>query len=453
MDYENELLLYHSQHIQDNSFSDHLVVGRKTPRRFWIGLLITLLSTIGISINNESIYILALTISSYQIGLSIGKKAHVYISSNSKHWIMLIIALVVQLFGDIIYAAAPAQFLLLLSRFFVGLGNSYAIVMVQKMLSRSKDTDLQKMRLRSISTTILAAFPVAALLIAIVSNFSIDHRMNIFSQDNNTSSFYGWLVVIFSALSLILAIIGSVIDKSQPFDDDTDQYLYEEQYPIRNSVSYRTQESCIIPPKWTMVLLCIVHAFICNSAMVLESLFVPVTMEVARYGWDMTKVASFFIGTGVTVTITTILAKRITNNTLLFYGSILFMSIGYSFMIAWPDVGAKDVAPMIRYLLGALFISIGYPISILTSINIFYQLKLSVNSVIFGRLLGPIISIAIYKDKGCNDAFLYAMILSFLSVILHFSLGKSIKHINTVSVIQKNVPILSTEDENNKLFI
>eukprot|EP01133_Synstelium_polycarpum_P013889 gene13889-16384_t len=445
--------------------SFHQVVGRKTPRRFWIGLFIVICTNVGLSIvsvsiwpylamNKLDIYTLAVSIATFHTGGMIGRKLFNKLAERSDHyWWHLIVSISITLIGDILYATYPEQFAILIARFIVGFGTGSQVIL-QSLLAKTSDTTLQKSRNNIISIVTSCSYVIGPALIAIISNFSIEAKLNVF--DRGTQSFYGWLAVIFSFISLVTAIVGKVIthaaDRPKEFgiNDDID----------------------IAPPRGNLTLffVCIVHFLIFNAGMILETVFIPFIIDVggySSYNWSLTKISLFFMGLGVSCALSSFLAKKVSNNHLLLYGSVISMLVGYAFMMEWtfsksltsPTI--VDLSPPIfRFLLGVIFVAIGFPIAVTSSITIFFELISTVYTTYastvfqissnFGRLLGPIWAALIFDHVGYNYTFLFGLVLSAVAFLIFVSLSRSLKHINTVSVIQKNVPILTMDDEEDE---
>ncbi|EFA75103.1 hypothetical protein PPL_11177 [Heterostelium album PN500] len=463
----------------DHSFGanefGYLVVGRKTPRRFWLGLSIILCTNIALSIisvtiwpyltlNRQSIYILAVSIAAFHTGSTLGRKLFSYLGDNYDNlWSQLMLATALSLVGDLVYAIIPEQFAIITSRFVVGVGAGSGVVL-QNLLAKGNDHATQKSRIASIGIVTSLAYIFGPALIAAFSKLQVDSQLNVF-QDVGNITIYGWLASTFSLIALLLSLLGKIIDKAEHKTSNYDSdFSFNDGFP-RGVSSYRSQQSCIFPPKVTLVLLCFIHFMIFNSGMILETVFIPYIIDAggySAYNWSLTNIALFFVGLGVSCAVTAHLSKKITNNNILLYSSLALMCAGYAFMTIWklstPDtVPTSPSPPLFRFLMGVIMVAIGFPTAISSSITLFFELMSTVYikyastlfqfSSNFGRLMGPIWAALIFDKTGVNYSFLFGFVLSLFSIILLIALGRSLKYISSVSNIQRNVPILTTDDE------
>ncbi|GAM18973.1 hypothetical protein SAMD00019534_021480 [Acytostelium subglobosum LB1] len=482
MDYVESEVLLSSNSRSDVSKYDYQVVGRKTPRRFWFGLVIILLTNISLSIvsltiwpylslNVESIYILAISISVFHGGASLGKKLFTMVGERyENYWTQLILALSIAMMGDILYAAFPQQFLIIVARFIVGIGSGSSVILQSMLVPKGSDHTTQVNRLTWMSLTTSLAYVAGPALVAAVSLLNINDTVNLY-HDSGTVAFFGWLASFFTFIALVLASVGKVIDKSQHKSIDNDIFgSINDIQPI--GTGYRSQQSCIFPPKVTLTIMCFIHYLIFNCGTILETVLIPDLINVggySTYNWNLTKVAMLFVGLGVSCGVAAYLSKRIQSNNLLLYISMILFTLGYAFMCSWKfqqqqTTGSQSPsAPdIVRFLLGVIMVAIAYPTAIASSITLFFEListvyiKKASNMFLFasnfGRLLGPLWAVLIFERIGDNAVYVYGVCAGLVSLILLLSIGRSFKFISTNSNIQRNVPILNVDDEDDGVF-
>eukprot|EP01132_Coremiostelium_polycephalum_P008263 gene8263-10153_t len=426
--YERENLL------EDERNSNYQVVGTNTPRRYWIGLIVILLSNISLSIvsvsiwpyivlNKQSIYTLAVSISAFHTGSTIGRKFFSYYMDRTKsYWLLLGTSLLVTLIGDIMYAYYPKQMSIIGSRFIVGFGTGSQVVL-QNLLSESSDSLLQKYRVSKVTLFTSIAYIIGPAIVAGISTVSLDHQLNYFSDNINGISLLGWIAAIFTFISIVITLIGKLLDNSivRHYENDLISSI-ENEFTPKVSIPYRAQQSCIFSPKVTIFLLCVVHFLIFNAGMILETLFIPFMINInggSSYGWSITKIALFFIGLGVSCAVSSGLSKKISNNNILLIGSLLFLVVGYAFMVEWSfptTIYGVVNPPLFKFLLGVVFVAIGFPIAVSSSISMFLDIFSNMNkfstisfqlSSNLGRLLGPIWAALIYDNQDANFAFFF----------------------------------------------
>jgi len=483
--YENEHLLENDQqHLLSDSYQ---IVGSKTPRRYWIGLIVILLSNISLSIvsvaiwpyihiNGLSISILAIALAAFHSGSSIGRKFFsYYIGKTKSYWLLLVTSLVVTLIGDIVYASYPHISSIVISRFIVGFGTGSQVVL-QNLLSDSTDSILLKYRVSKITLFTSIAYVIGPALVAALSTIDIPYHLSTSSQVERYNYFngitlIGWIAAFLTLVSIGLAVLGKLLDNSitKHYETSNPNSTEENVYPVRNTFPYRSQKSCVFPPKITIFIFCFSHFLIFNAGMILEMIFIPYVIDLgglSTYNWNLTKISLFFMGLGVSCMIASAVSKKIQNQEILLMGSLTLVIVGYSLMILWNlpsfSTASNNVSPAIfRFLLGVIFVAIGFPLAVSSSIKMFFDLFSNIHpsysNVVFqlstnlGRLTGPIWTALIVKNIGPNNVFFFGFIISLVSLILLLSLKKSTKYINSVTNIQKNVPIIS-EDESDSNY-
>ncbi|KAN0037151.1 hypothetical protein ACTFIV_002487 [Dictyostelium citrinum] len=487
--FENESLL-------DDSQRNYQIVGKTTPRKYWIGLIIILLSNISLSIisvsiwpylhnNGISIFFLAAAISGFHTGSSIGRKFFsYYIEKTQSYWLLLFTSLGITLIGDILYASYPSQSVVLISRILVGFGTGSQVVL-QSLLTEAADPILLKTRISNVSFFTSLAYIVGPAVIAAIS--SIDLSNTPYIQTTNSLKVLVWISAFLTFSCIIITIIGKFIDNSiskhyksnlnssndniysNNNDDNNNNNNNIGYFGIKNNILFRvSKRSCIIPANIAIILYGFIHYLIFNAGMVLETLMIPYMIDVggvSDYDWNLTKIALFFIGLGVSCSIVLILSKKIQNQTLLLFSSLVLMTVGYGFMVVWQFPNYKFTTsnidpPLFRFLLGVTFVAIGFPIAVTSSITLYFEIFSSLQqqkpfiSTFFqlasnlGRLLGPIWAALIFTEVNANYSFLFAMIICLVCLLLLLILKKSIKSINSNQVYNpKSDPIIRIEDE------
>ncbi|KAF2071284.1 hypothetical protein CYY_007391 [Polysphondylium violaceum] len=490
--YENDNLFENDQqYLLSDSYQ---IVGSKTPRRYWIGLIVILLSNISLSIvsvaiwpylhiNGLTISILAIALASFHSGSSIGRKFFsYYIEKTKSYWLLLVTSLVVTFIGDVVYASYPHISSIVISRFIVGFGTGSQVVL-QNLLSDSTDSILLKYRVSKITLFTSIAYVLGPALVAALSTIDIPYHLSTSTQVERYNYFngitlIGWIAAFLTLISIGLALLGKLLDNSitKHYETtNTDESLVRNNNNIINNNNtttfpYKSQKSCIFPPKVTIFIFCFSHFLIFNAGMILEMIFIPYIIDLggmSSYNWSLTKISLFFMGLGISCMIASTVSKKIQNQEYLLMGSILLVIVGYCLMILWNlptfSVASNHQSPQIfRFLLGVVFVAIGFPIAVSSSIKMFFDLFASIHpaysNVVFqfstnlGRLTGPIWTALIVSNIGPNNVFFFGFIISLTSLILLLTLKKSTKYISSVTNIQRNVPIISDDDTDNYKF-
>ncbi|KAK5577487.1 hypothetical protein RB653_002428 [Dictyostelium firmibasis] len=486
---------YENENLLDDNHRNYQVVGKKTPRKYWIGLVIILLSNISLSIisvsiwpylhnNGITIFFLAAAISGFHTGSSVGRKFFsYYIEKTQSYWLLLFTSLSITLIGDILYAAYPSQSVVLISRTLVGFGTGSQVVL-QSLLTEAADPILLKTRISNVSFFTSLAYIVGPAIIAAIS--SIDLSNTPYIQTSNSLKVLVWFSAFLTFSSIAVTIIGKFIDnsiskhyKSNLNSSNDNIYSIDGNevntnsngyFGIKNNNVFRvSKRNCIIPANIAIILYGFTHYLIFNAGMVLETLMIPYMIDVggvSDYDWNLTKIALFFIGLGVSCAIVLILSKKIQDQTLLLFTSLVLMTVGYGFMVVWEFPNYKFTTgnidpPLFRFLLGVTFVAIGFPIAVTSSITLYFEIFSNLQqqkpffSTYFqlasnlGRLLGPIWAALIFTEVNANYSFLFAMIICLVCLLLLLILKKSIKSINSNNQVYnpKNDPIIKMEDE------
>ncbi|KAM9966541.1 hypothetical protein ACTFIR_006761 [Dictyostelium discoideum] len=493
---------FENENLLDDSQRNYQIVGKTTPRKYWIGLIIILLSNISLSIisvsiwpylhnNNISIFFLAAAISGFHTGSSIGRKFFsYYIEKTQSYWLLLFTSLGITLIGDILYASYPSQSVVLVSRTLVGFGTGSQVVL-QSLLTEAADPILLKTRISNVSFFTSLAYIVGPAIIASIS--SIDLSNTPYIQTTNSLKVLVWFSAFLTFSCIIITIIGKIIDNSiskhyksnlnsldnnNNNNNNNNQINNDVYFGIKNNNNnsnnntFRvSKRSCIIPANIAIILYGFTHYLIFNAGMVLETLMIPYMIDVggvSDYDWNLTKIALFFIGLGVSCAIVLVLSKKIQNQTLLLFSSLVLMTVGYGFMVVWQFPNYKFTTstidpPLFRFLLGVTFVAIGFPIAVTSSITLYFEIFSNLQqqkpfiSTFFqlasnlGRLLGPIWAALMFTEVNANYSFLFAMIICLVCLLLLLILKKSIKSINSNQVYNpKNDPIIRMEDEGDE---
>ncbi|EGC34502.1 hypothetical protein DICPUDRAFT_94789 [Dictyostelium purpureum] len=471
---------FESENLLSDEKRSYQVVGQNTPNKYWIGLIIILLSNISLSIvsvsiwpylhyNNLSIYVFAISISGFHTGASIGRKFFsYYIEKTQSYWLLLFTSLAVTFIGDILYAAIPDSTFVLISRAIVGFGTGSQVIL-QSLLTDSSDPILLKTRISKVSLATSFGYIIGPAIIAIISSINLTTALNI----KDGLLVLVWLSAFLTFLAMVIAIIGKFTDNSisRHYQSNlgTSGEIDEGSYQVYNKNIFRAPKACcIIPPKVLVVIFGFTHFLIFNAGMVLETLIIPFLTDVggvSSYNWNLTKISLFFMGLGVSCAITLFVSKKITDQSLLLIGSVMLMVVGYGFMIVWSLPDSKIVTnvenldpPLVRFLLGVVSVAIGFPLAVTSSITLFFQLFSGQSSSFystffqfasnFGRLLGPVWAALIFSYVNSNFTFLFAFILCLVSLFFLIITKKSIRYINTTTSPKKN-PIISINDEDD----
>ncbi|KAN0035218.1 hypothetical protein ACTA71_004479 [Dictyostelium dimigraforme] len=485
---------FENENLLDDSQRNYQIVGKTTPRKYWIGLIIILLSNISLSIisvsiwpylhnNSISIFFLAAAISGFHTGSSVGRKFFsYYIEKTQSYWLLLFTSLGITLIGDILYASYPSQSVILISRTLVGFGTGSQVIL-QSLLTESTDPILLKTRISNVSFFTSLAYIIGPAIIAAISSFDLSNTPYI--QITDSLKVLVWFSAFLTFSCIIITIIGKFIDNSiskhyksnlnssndNIYSINSNEINNSGHFGIKNNIFRVSKRSCIIPANIAIILYGFTHYLIFNAGMVLETLMIPYMIDVggvSDYDWNLTKIALFFIGLGVSCAIVLILSKKIQNQTLLLFSSLVLMTVGYGFMVVWEFPNYKFTTnnidpPLFRFLLGVTFVAIGFPIAVTSSITLYFEIFSGLQqqkpfiSTFFqlasnlGRLLGPIWAALIFTQTNANYSFLFAMIICLVCLLLLLILKKSIKYINSNQVYNpKGDPIIRMEDEDDE---
>ncbi|KYQ88461.1 putative RNA splicing factor [Tieghemostelium lacteum] len=426
-DIENENLL---------DSSDYQIVGKKFSRKYLIGILVVLLSNISTSIvsitiwpylylNKQSLIILGLSISTFHLGSTLGREFfNRYLENKKSYWFLLFTFIAITLIGDIIYAAFPQSFLIVLSRFIVGFGSSSQVIL-HSLLADSKDSILHRYRISKVSLFTSLSYIIGPVIVAAFSKLQIKAHFNIIaSADIDGVNLLSWIAAFLTFFSIIVTAIGKLLDNS------ISQYYESEIYdayqlPKPKQKPYRTQKSCIFPTEITLFLFVSVNFFVYSVGMIVETIFIPLMFDKSGYGpynWDLTKISLFFMCLGISTCLSSTLSKRISNNRVLLYVSLVLTAIGFLFLIDWTHSSNPEI---FRFCFGIMFIALSFPILIISIYNIFSELfeniyitythKFYHFSTILGKFISPILSTIIFLKIGHNIIFIFVSYLNRMS--------------------------------------
>ncbi|GAM26576.1 hypothetical protein SAMD00019534_097510 [Acytostelium subglobosum LB1] len=393
---------------------------------------------------------MAVSVAAYYTGCAVGQKAFTRMSERSQdHWSHVCIAAGLCLLGDLLYASYPKQIVIVTGRFIAGVGSGN-MVGLQCILVQNNDKATRMSRLAWISNSVSLAHIVGPALIALLSNFQMDKTFNV-SEDYGTISFYGWMAAFFSLASLILGIAGKSLDRNKgPNLDRPISNNENEMYPSESPVStgqyrnYFKQQSCILSPRITLYALCFVHFLLYNIGMIMETMFIPYIIDTggySAYNWTLTQISLFFIGVGVASAVSSYFSRRVDNRYLLLVGSLATVFIGFALMTTWTFVKYETVPEspspnIVRFMLGVILVCIGFPVSVSSSISLFFEIMSTVHiqnassifimASSFGRLLGPLWATLIFDKIGPNYDFFFGAAVSIGTLIILLSLGRSV---------------------------
>jgi len=357
----------------------------------------------------EGEYLYGWTVASYSFGQLLASPLLGYLSNSLPIREIMSVSLIINAIGNITYSAFQVPWVILLSRFIVGLGAGNISVI---RAYGSYATPLGAER-TSLNAKLSAAQGLGFIIGPAVGAVFVGVDFNIGSYNVNKLTIPGFVSGLVGAINIALFYI----------------YFKEVSVPKKGYFDKKSSVQAYIP-----IAVCIFVFFvIISNFAVLETLATPVTRD--NYHWDVLENGILFAGAGIVGVIVFLsikpLSKYMNDRVLLIVGCLI-MAVG--FIISSEFNGKMSLA---QFIVGSFFISVGYPIGQVMVYAVYAKvLGSATQGALMGwltgfgavaRTLGPIWSSFGYEraaEVGEEIVFLICAglaILAAIAVILAYS--------------------------------